>query len=360
MNVFTINLVLIAIWWILASFTRDRDKNFCIVVAIQIAFILAFHSFDMGGFGVQADTRRYINHYETLKQLGLAEAFVYNGLKSPLLYVMMSLCSKLNISYYWFTSIWLIISSSTIMRTIYKYSRNCLISVFVYLGMGGFVYSFYLQRQMIAITILVWAFGAFLEGKKGKTICLFLISVLVLPYTIIYLPLLILGKKPITKNIIVVYVFLFVIFLLSRKNVASLALGLYVDSAVTQSNSTLGGLAILCLFTLLLYVYLFTADNSLSTSTDTVLLHGLFISTIIQICAAFAYSFTRLNLVYFDTILLLAIPYCVDSSVLSQRFSRIFPLIGLVLKCLFLILMLALYFGRINTEGLNPYYFIWD
>lgn len=101
------------------------------------------------------------------------------------------------------------------MYIIKKYSKNYLISILLYISIGSFYMNFFIIRQALAISLLMFSVKYIEEKKLMKFIFLVFIASLFHNTALIFLPLYVLSKMKIdNKNLIVCLLFLMIIILL--------------------------------------------------------------------------------------------------------------------------------------------------
>lgn len=364
-TIFIVNLVLIFIWKILIELLpiKNRKRTFCVIVAIQLSLFLGLRSLDTGNSNVRSDVILYFTHYTNLKNIPLFDSFVYNQGKSILYYFICAIFAKFGIPYQVFIFIVSVFSISILSRHIYKYSGKPLLSFITFLGIGGFIYSFYLIRQAMAVAFALLCFDYLYRDKKIRTIVIFIIAVLIHSSAIVLLPLLFLRNIKLTKNILAIFAFTLAFAILFRIEFATIVTYIFDEGYIGYylSNISLGGSALLCIFVMFLYVYdhgrtLFFTENI----TLRLIMYGLMMASFIQICSSFSYAFTRLNFYYYQMIFLIAIPGCVESQKYKFKINDHKIPVFYFMYIVFLVILITLYFVGITNEKLFNYMFFWE
>lgn len=155
------------------------------------------------------------------------------------------------------------------VRFLCKYSKNVLLSIFLYITIGNFTMAMSGLRQTLAITIILIATELILEKKN---IAVYIITVL-LAYTIhnsaiIFLPVYLLGKLKLQRNIILITLITCILALVYR-SVLPTAVTLFLPERYTayslDSDYNMNPLVILV--SILIPAFCLLVNNNIDSTT---------------------------------------------------------------------------------------------
>ena len=330
---------------------------FYIVIGVQLTLIVGLRDWESCGI----DLYRYYKTYDYLVNGSLDSSFDIREGSSILFFLTMALCSKIGISYQTFVSIISIIFIITIIVLYKKKTNYPLISIFLFLGMGVFVFSFSGLKQVIAMTLVIWSYILFESENKIIAYVLLFCAMLYHPTAIIFLPFLLVKNIPVTKIILIISMVVFSVFLVFRMQIGLFLTLLYAEEYADRYEST-GSLTSTALFMIILFLlllfykprnkkYSFVVKKSYFTS-----FYILYFAVLIQICSSFAYSFTRLNYFY-----MLFLPIAVSNIIDFSKQNKFLSITGIkyaLFSIVIIALMYKLYMGGIESEELENYKFL--
>ena len=164
MNIFPLLSLYIYILVVCILFNK---KNIYIYILSGVVLIL-FATFRSNMINI--DTNTYINYYKTVPSFKYL--FEYNNYYFEKGYVFLNmLVSSIGLNYRFFLFITASLSISLIMTSIYKYTKYCFITLFIYFSNFYFLNELLIMRTGIAFSILFFAIR-YLKYDKKKYILL--------------------------------------------------------------------------------------------------------------------------------------------------------------------------------------------
>ncbi len=366
MEIFVINAILIVVWKILLDFLKlsKRKKYFCILCFLQLVIFFAFRNWVVGKEGSLADLQLYNRYYAQLKELSIVESIKFNNSKSMLFYLIMSLVSKTGLSFNGFITLLSIVYYFFVVRHIYKYSSNMFLSILIFLGTGGFVASFYLLRQIMAIIFGLIAFDFFCRKKYYRFLLFLAASCLTHFSAIALIPLFVVLKIRNKKLSYAVCLLIVAIFIIFRNSLAQIIISLTRTNYIGyyDSNIKLGSLAIMLLIYLFFVYWIHYLEkkeiqhncmdlmNSYHKPVKYNSLLVMCLLCLIQICSSYSYTFTRLNYFYFVIAFTIIVP---EITKYSRANNKKTVMVKKAIIACTIILMCYLYFNGVIAEGLD-------
>lgn len=356
MTVFENNILVILLASLCLFSKNNKAKDlFYIIVCCQLCILLIFRDWESCGI----DLFRYNTSYEWFKCVNINEALNIRDGANILFFFTSAFFAKANIDFQVFVSLISAIYIPSVIFLYWKKTNYPLISIFIFLGMGAFIFSFSGLKQTLAMTFVIWAYLLHDIGKNKLTFLLLLIAVLYHPTALILLPFFLIRKIPITKNIFYLNLFIFIIVLFFRMQIGQVLTLIYAEEYIGRYESTgdLTGVALflIILFTLLLFFK--PVSNKIYRDEQYIIFNDsfyiLFFGVLIQLCASYSYSFTRLNYYY-----ILFLPIAISNIIDFSKAKPLFRITGLkyVVFCVFMIyLMSSLYFEGVKSEELEDY-----
>lgn len=358
MNIFQINLYLLFFWYFATRLLNKNRRNlvFCIAACIQLIIIVGLRDLSLGDSGMVSDIKQYENHFYAVKSLSLSGILSYNEGKSGLFYLILSLFSKSGVDYPEFVFVYIAFVMIVVSWYIKKYSQAPLISYLIFFGHAGFTASYYLYRQSIAMVLLLIAFH-FLVSKNNLKMWVLIIIALLVHYTVLALiPFFFIASIKYNKKILFLTLLLFWVVFFYRNELALRLTRLFAEDALItyDSKGSVGVLALTCISFLILFVlFKFNDIRKMRLSKyDQACLYGLVFASVYQVLSSFAYTFTRLNLYFFQMIIMVAIPNLFSLSYLKTKTKELYAPISLVGNVIIASLMIYLYFSALKSEGL--------
>lgn len=361
MEIYIINIVLLFIWQVVSRLLNNPKKFVCVMMTIQLTAIIGLRAPDIIQSGGLGDMGIYLDNYSYLANVDYKEALEFNNYKAPLFYLLMHICSGLSIPFQLFVFSLTLISVSSTMYYIYKYSKNEFLSILVYLGMGAFVFSFYLMRQMLAVPLMLFAMDKYIKRGAIKALIIMVVSALIHRYSIIVGALFLLGSIKNSKYMVYTYLMILPIIYYFRMELGFLLVVLFSDDYIGYyiSSGEIGGMALFYISCLCLYCFLYSSYSRQDNKLSTILLHGMIVITVIQIFASYAYAFTRLNYFINQSIFMIALPYMLNIEIIKRKIGSCGIYLYYPLLSIFILSLVYMYFSGIEAEGIDDYRFFW-
>lgn len=164
-----ISWVLLCNMYYAQSKNHQKEKFFFFLVMGACTLLIGLHSTDVG-----VDTANYEYIYNQVSQTNWSILFCnmyFEGLEIGYV-VLMKLCSCIFDNYYFFQFVQAILIFFFFYHFL-KLTKNKTLSFLVFLGLGFFLFSFNIARQMLAVSITSYSW-ALLQGDKNRKAFLFL------------------------------------------------------------------------------------------------------------------------------------------------------------------------------------------
>lgn len=360
MHVIYLYLVLaLFVLWIVQQ-TGKLKKIYIVIASCAIlAAVLALRNAE---FGV-VDSIRYSIYYDDISYThNFMEALMHSNGKDIGYWGFCYIFASLGFSYQQFVSIMSIFIIGSFSWYINKYSHNPVLSCFILLGSGCFTFLFYGLRQAMAFPFILFCVDACYNKKIIKTVCYALTAFLFHWSSVAIIPLLILSRVRFNKLTVLGYSFSLIFMMLFSTQIGYLLTILFREEyeGTYVSSGDIGGLGLLYL--IVLFWYVFILKNKIFKSLYySFFLHGLIILCMIQICSAYAYSFTRLNYFYMLAIMTIACPASFNSENLKSFFGwKSSKAASTLVSITYMILMVILFNSFIRGNNLNDFIFYWE
>lgn len=237
-------------------------------------------------------------------------------------------------------------------------------SILLYMGLGVYTFAFSGVKQSIVNSIILLVFDCLIQKKYKMSILLLIVSILIHPTSIAFLPILFVDKIPLNSITMLFGSFIMLISAIFRLQIAEIITILGDESyiGVYESKGSIGGTTIL-LFALCLF-YIMSCKNEFEgkQKTNRIKKYLLFIgvlSIFFQLLSSYAYSFTRLNFYYIEFMTII-VPESLNSNRTKSFFIEYYGVFKVAFCILLAALMLSLYFGHIESELLVNYSFMWE
>lgn len=345
-------------WYFATRLLNKNRRNlvFCIAACIQLIIIVGLRDLSLGDSGMVSDIRLYETHYFAVKSLSFSDIISYNDGKSGLFYLILSVFSKMGLDYPEFVFVYITFIMIVVAWYIKTYSQAPLISYLVFFGHAGYTASYYLYRQSIAMVLLLIAFH-FLVNKQNYKMWAFVVIALFIHYTVLaVIPFFFLASIKFNKKILLVVLILLGVVFVYRNELAMRLTRLFAEDALLNydSKGNVGILALTCLSFLLIFViFKFNDIRYMRMSKmDQACLYGLAFATIFQFLSSFAYTFTRLNLYFFQMVIMVAIPNVFSLQYQKTKNKTLYLPISAIGNMILASLMIYLYFTALRSEGL--------
>ena len=358
MDVFEINLILLFVWYLLTRVLNKqrRDVIFCAAICVQLVILIGLRDLSIGGEGMLADIKLYETHYNSLENQPLGKILSYNDGKSGLFYLLLSLFSRIGFPYSVFVFIYVAFVIISFSWLVSKYSNSPLLSFLIYFGHAGFVFTYYLYRQCIAMALVLFAFHYLIKNKKLTMWIFVLLANLIHFSALIVVPFFFISSIKYNKKVLVALLLSIVVVFFYRDTLALMLVEYFAEDSILlyDSKGSVGGLSLMCLGFLLLFILFKWRDikNRTLTKIDMVSLYGLSFAVLCQFGASFSYSFSRLNLFFFQMIIAYAIPNLFSLMSLRKINKYMVAPVYVVGNIVIGAIMIVLYFATLKEEGL--------
>ncbi|WP_223701116.1 EpsG family protein [Sutcliffiella deserti] len=363
MNILQVNLVLILFYALFFLCIKSKTTRiiFLIFTTIQFAILPGFR-----GVTVGVDTWRYERSFNWLKEINNFNDFLlYDSDFGFKLVQRIILFFTDNFNYMLIVfSLFIFISLGIF---IYRYSKSIFLSYILFICLGFFDHSFNLQRQIIALSIVLFSYSFILKKKPKHFFMVVLCASLFHSSAIVFLPAYYFAHMKWKKHTVILIPSIFMLFFIFKNQIGEIFTILYYDEATKMLNSYtstsgLGGMALLILIILIIgfVIYNPLRHNDIENK---VLFNLLVISFFIQTISSFSYLFTRLNLFYFIFIILYIpnVIYNLDKSKVNIK-RRYLKVAQFTAKSAVAIIVITYYLTQIKIDGADiiPYYFFWE
>ncbi|MDE6758670.1 MAG: EpsG family protein [Clostridia bacterium] len=334
--------------------TDRARKRFCICAFLALFLLQALRSYTVG-----VDLQAYRITFFNIDGLSFIKSLQYgNSVRmEPALVGIMWIINKLCGSWQVFIVVISLFINAVVCGFAYRNSKNPVIFILIYIGLGLFVFSFSGLRQMCAIAFTMVAYDAMLRKKFISFIlsialaCICHISALIMIVMILF------YKKRFTFKWFVAFSILMVAIMLFAQQIAKLIVPVIFPRYVNYLNKeyTFGFLGLFLVMTFWLlyamnYYHKKVKKNNLA----------LFMVAIGACCQSFGNVTTITSRLTFFFIPYFALAFSnsihSESSVFSSQEKRNL----IVLYCIFI--LLALFLPNILEGYLNvtPYQFFWQ
>lgn len=335
---------------------RFSKKVFVSITTVHLIIITGLRATSVG-----TDLVRYERHFDSLRGLPISELLNH---RFELGYQFVTyIFANTFFSFNLFLLVISVFNFIVLGYIIYKFSTQPFFSFLLYFIFG--IYDFNLSglRQSIAMTIILISFLFLMNESKLKYIISIVVASLFHSTAILFLVVYPLMNKKINVIYRVFYPLLFVFFIIFNSFLSNLAesfFGLEVSNALVTLELNTTTITFLFVFILGLFIKLFVKISDEKLLNSLLVLSSL--SVLIQILSTSSYLFTRLNMYYYQFIIILfpiiynAIIYMATKS----KYDSI--LIRYVASIVFILLVLMYYNSYLgyNPHQILPHYFFWE
>lgn len=147
---------------------------------------------------VGVDTFQYAYSYNEALYMSWPEVLMT---KDPAWLTMEKLSSYIYPNYYFWQCLYAIIYISIYSKIIKRYCRNKLLAIVIFLSAGLYTYAFNISRQMLSIAFFMCSWDLLNRNKISKSILVYVLALATHMSSIIALPILLMTKLNITKQI---------------------------------------------------------------------------------------------------------------------------------------------------------------
>lgn len=346
MGIYIVNIILIAMLAILfiGRIQNDRIKKCITIVIFFQLFILS----SLRKIGVGVDMPVYIEQFNIIRNIEFKNLYLIDW---DLGYVYLNkIISMFTENEYIFQAVIALIILGLISIYIYKYSKNIIMSYYVFIGLGYFNMSFNLIRQMIAMGIVTISYK-YLVNKKSKKFFLFMIvAILFHSSAIFFIPIYFIINKEINiRHYINMFMLCICTYLFSGKLI-SLFIRVYRND-YSYLDIEQGGYSLLGMYlVILIFFIIFKSDIRNKNEGYEKNYNIIFLLVITQIMATKFSLFTRVSN-YFAIFLVVLIPNVLDS--IEDKKIRVIMNIFIYI-CIFIY-----YLYSLNIDLGGTYYYFW-
>lgn len=337
---------------------RKNNKYFCISSGIILWLLIALRHISIG----LNDTENvYLPYFEMITQMNIVDILNYEWMPDKLFYIVMKLISIITSNYQVFIAIMAIPFTVFVMVIIYKYSKQPLLSVIIFISLY-YAYAFFLMRQVIAMGIVFYSFKHIKNRKVLKFIITILIASLFHNTAVIFL-----IAYPICRYIkfgVKNYIAIIVAYLIAKLS-SNLILQIveYIDFSGRITNGiihniyqmsddiSIVGLLITVSILIISTIYYKKLEDEEKDEANYLLNLSTIGSTIYCFSGAIT-EFYRVAL-YFSLFNVLLLP----NTLSSKKNKKDLLVYEIVIGLIFVIYFLT---RTINNIGINPYMFFWE
>lgn len=241
-----------------------------------------------------------------------------------------------------------IIGIGGVMLYIYKYSKIPWLSLFIYISMGYYAYSFNIIRQCVALAIVIYSIRYIYSRNLMKFVLCVCLAILFHKTAVLILPLYWISKIKINNTYIfisltgVIFVFLF------GRRIVSILVSTLFPKYLHYINADTGGEKLLILFVLFIIFGAYFKEQYLREKENQLHFHMIIIGAVLQ---SFSLTFPLLGraFIYYHISMIIFLPNMVAS--FNKKTNRVIisSAICLVTYMFYLLLL------RGNDNGIVPY-----
>lgn len=158
----------------LAITFHKNKKVFCIITGIMLWLLLALRSINIG---INDTKNIYMPMFNNMVNITIIDIFKDKNMQDFLFWISMKIISVITSNFQICIAILAIPYIFFVMKTIYKYSQDCLISVILFMALY-YMYSTFLLRQVIAVGILIMSYKYIVEQDIKKFILCLVVATL--------------------------------------------------------------------------------------------------------------------------------------------------------------------------------------
>lgn len=344
MYIYILNLAFISIIGAVIfnnGINKSKNKVFLIMSSIAMILISSLRDTKVG-----FDTENYISYFNEISKIPLTNIFKFPLEKG---YVFLNkIISYISIDsrvFFFIISAFIIYSFS---RFIYKNSKNVFLSVILFLCLGFFGDSLNITRQMIAISIILYAYEYIKIDKYFNAILITLLAISFHKTAIVFFIYIIVSKYKITNKYIITYFIMSVIILFIGKPLINIINNIFYSDK--YSSFVVGEGINLFLLYLSINIFGVLLINKVLKKDRLMFFeyHGIFLQTIFQALCIYFSLFSR-TVRYFSIFNIIFIPNIISS--IENKSLRI------LIYYLVILASLLLYYLSIETHGIMPYVF---
>lgn len=328
-----------------------KIKNIVIVISIGMVIIAALRHNEIG-----ADTTVYLNaldYYRSLDKGQILSAQLIWPYDFEIGYFMLTkICALLNISDQMFLFIIAVLVYVPMCMWLAKYSEDPILSVYIYFSLGIYVYSLGLFRQMIAMSITLFAFEYIKERKLIKYTIVIVLAMFFHTTAVVVYPLYWIGKLKLTKSFKMIVGIEIIAFIFSSNIVSILSrfFPIYSSYIGSKYDDTGGSYLMLILLNLIYFLCYFGMNRNVEDKTIKVSFNATLYAIFLQIVA---YSFVLMGRIvpYLTIYIMLLVPNVLKRGAFRNK-KIVYVGVGII--------TIFLTFVNLIGSSINPYKFFWE
>lgn len=260
---------------------KDKQKTICIVLGVVYFIIAAARHYRVGG-----DSFNYVRIFNNFRVMTFSQALEKISTDYGF-YIPFWLISKMTSSYTVPFFLVALIFMSSLMRFVYKYSDNPILSWILILALSIYQFSLTAMRQTVAIAIILYAFDNYFEGRKKRSIVLSgfaaLFHLSAITVTIALLLLLFIKKK---RSFLIISPLVALVVLAFNKRIALILNPLLqkpgYDYIVDDGGGMTMTIVVLALYVFSVFFYFYSKqEDNLDTDMAFVAFVGLFFELLV-------------------------------------------------------------------------------
>lgn len=345
-------ITILAMGYIFKANSIDKNKKiYIIIIGIILIIISGFRSVNVG-----ADTLQFCRDFDNIKRIGWD--YVFRATRYEIGFVFLckilgEICNNYQILIF-FTSF---IVNVLICKFIYEESKDCVLSLYMYITLNYFAANMNIMRQAVAMAIILIAYMTFLKKNRRVLymICVCLACMFHTSAICGALLLLIPNKKYSMKKYCSTIVISGIAFLLANTVFISITkifgnYSGYINSEFYESNYVAAVFKMLILFVILTVSYIYNRKNSNEMDNK-----YMYISSLALIFGAASVKITLLGRIsnYFSIFNIILLPNILKRYKDKKQIYIVYYL--LYLFCFLYWLIISIY--RPEWYGVIPYSF---
>lgn len=350
---------------------RKKESDVYYFFYFVFIFLILWLFAGLRNINVGSDTWVYLYHFEEVKGISL-KYLISNYYVDIGFYFFTYIISNVIGNFTIYLLIIEFIFLSSVFALIYRKSQYPLFSIFVFICLGLYTFSFSTIRQTLAISFCVWSYLS-LDKRKIRSLVLLLIGALFHYSAVVFLPVIILKRFKITKFRVVINILLVVLITVFYNKLIPIFsyVVLLSGSNKTYESVQTGGIGMIA-FLLLLYImfvctYKVDYEKSILIDLgfyDETYCYSTEIEILFVLMAALIFSATRFNMAamrlyyYYLFFMVVSIPNLLFH--IKKKNNRVIFGAGIVVIMLYFLAFNVFDDPYADSKKLLPYYFFWE
>lgn len=352
MDAYINSIIFLIVFWIVTRVLpiQKKDYIFCVISGLYFSLFSGLRDWQTCG----VDLHRYNGSYEFLKNSSIEQVFNIRDGDNIAYFFLCRFCATIDLEFQTFVLLISVIFVGTFTILTYKFTKHHLLSFLLFLGLGCFTFSFSGLKQTIAMTIVMWSFILYKDNLL-KSLLLVLVAMSFHSTAIVMIPIYIFSRLKITKyTVSLMIVGLLTIFVYRMQIGFYLTLLYNIDYVdAYESKGTVSGTALMLILFTVHYLF-FKSKLTRQTEDEYSMVVILVIFSIgIQLCASYAYTFTRINLYN-----MLFLPIVISEALESRKWKHLLKGLRfhtLLYYIVIMYFMIVLYLNHVVGESLDNY-----